>query len=203
MNAPKTVLHVGAGHPKSGARLPMVFRRETWQEIRLDIDAANQPDIIGSMLDMPLVADESVDAIYSSHNIEHIYAHEIATLLKEFSRVLKPEGFLLITCPDLQAAAQMIAEDRLTEPAYQSPAGPITPIDILYGYRPFLMKGNIYMLHKCGFTLKVLLGTLQSNGFASVAGKRRPAAFDLWAAAFKRHLDDDTLKNLAEQILPV
>jgi len=45
------------------------------------------------MLDMPAVADGSVDAIYSSHNIEHLYPDEIPVALKEFLRVLKPEGF--------------------------------------------------------------------------------------------------------------
>lgn len=32
-----------------------------WKEIRLDIDPANEPDIVGSMLDMAAVADASVD----------------------------------------------------------------------------------------------------------------------------------------------
>lgn len=202
MICPKKVLHVGAGHPENGAKLPPVFKTEEWQEVRLDIDPANQSDILGSMLDMPAVADASVDAIYSSHNIEHVYAHEIPILLKEFLRVLRPEGFLLVTCPDLQTAAQMIADDRLTEPAYQSPAGPITPLDILYGYRPFLSQGNVYMLHKCGFTLKVLLATLQANGFPSVAGKRRLAAFDIWVVASKSKLEDNDLRALAGQVLP-
>jgi len=48
-------------------------RTKGWKEIRLDIDPANAPDILGTMLDMPAVADGSVDAIYSSHNIEHLY----------------------------------------------------------------------------------------------------------------------------------
>ena len=42
------------------------------------------------------------------------------------------------------------------------------------------------MAHHCGFTLKVLIGTLKTNGFAAVAGKRRPPAFDLWVVACKR-----------------
>jgi len=41
------------------------------------------------------------------------------------------------------------------------------------------------MAHHCGFTLKVLIGTLKENGFQAVAGMRRPAAFDLWVVAAK------------------
>ncbi len=46
------------------------------------------------------------------------------------------------------------------------------------------------MAHHCGFTLKVLIGTLKTNGFAAVAGKRRPAAFEL-----KPPMNADNIKN--------
>jgi protein O-GlcNAc transferase len=198
----RTVLHVGAGHPDNRATLPVGFQTPEWKELRLDIDPANEPDILGSMLDMGAVADASVDAIYSSHNIEHVYAHEVPIVLKEFLRVLKPSGFLVVTCPDLQTVAQLVADDKLTEAAYTSPAGPITPLDILYGYRPALAQGNHFMAHKCGFTLKVLLAALQAQGFQTIAGKRRTAAFDLWAVASKAALDDDEVRQLAAHHLP-
>ena len=40
---------------------------------------------------------------------------------------------------------------------------------ILYGHRPPIARGNLYMAHRCGFTEKVLSGTLQSSGFKRVA----------------------------------
>jgi SAM-dependent methyltransferase len=196
-----TVLHVGAGHPDNRAPMPAGFQASEWKELCLDIDPANKPDIVGSMLDMSALADASVDAIYSSHNIEHVYAHEVRVVLKEFRRVLKPTGFLVVICPDLQTVAQLIAEDKLTEAPYNSPAGPITPLDILYGYRPALAQGNHFMAHKCGFTLKVLLATLQGNGFAAAAGKRRPHAFDLWAVAGKSAMTDADVRAPAGQYL--
>jgi len=103
--------------------------------VRLDIDPANEPDIVGSMLDMAAVESESVDAIYSAHNLEHVFAHEVPLVLKEFFRVLKPEGFLLVTCPDLQTVCTLVAEDKLNDMAYNSQAGPITPLDIIYGHQ--------------------------------------------------------------------
>jgi hypothetical protein len=62
----------------------------------------------------------------------------------EFKRVLKPDGFVLITCPDLQSVCARVANDQLTEPAYMSGMGPITPLDILYGHRASMQAGNLY-----------------------------------------------------------
>ena len=36
---------------------------------------------------MSQVKSESVDAIYSSHNIEHIFPHEVPIAFREFHRV--------------------------------------------------------------------------------------------------------------------
>jgi predicted SAM-dependent methyltransferase len=200
---PKILLNVGAGHPKSGARIPDQFQTPEWKEVRLDIDPANEPDVIGTMLDMSAVVDERVDAIYSSHTIEHLYPNEIPQAMKEFLRVLKSEGYAVITCPDLQAAAEMIVQDKLMEVAYNSPAGPVTPFDIVYSHRMFTGRDKPYMAHHCGFTLSVLSGTLRSNGLASVAGKRRPRSFDLWVLACKQPMEETALRELAGRVLPV
>jgi ubiquinone/menaquinone biosynthesis C-methylase UbiE len=168
----KTFLHVGCG-PKRKDQTTRGFNSVDWQELRLDIDEAVNPDIVGTMTDMSGVANASVDAVFSSHNIEHLYPHEVPVALAEFKRVLKPDGFVVITCPDLQSVCALIAEDKLLDAAYTSPAGPIAPLDILYGHRPPMARGNLYMAHRCGFTQKVLTGTLQASGFATVAAKRR------------------------------
>ena len=201
MNA-KTILHVGPGHRNNGAKLPAAFQGSDWQELRLDIDPANEPDIVGSMLDMAAVVDTSVDAIYSAHNIEHVYAHEVPQVLKEFLRVLKPEGFLVVTCPDLQSVCQLVAEDKLGDAAYTSQAGPITPLDILYGHGAALAAGHHYMAHKTGFTLKTLTQTLHAAGFSTSAGKRRPRGLDLWIVASKGPMEEAALRELAGRVLP-
>jgi ubiquinone/menaquinone biosynthesis C-methylase UbiE len=198
----KTFLHIGCG-PKRKDQTTRGFNTDAWTELRLDIDESVNPDITGTMTDMSAVADESVDAIFSSHNIEHLYPHEVPLALKEFLRVLKPDGFLVVTCPDLQSVCKLVAEeDRLIEPAYVSPAGPIAPLDILYGHRPAMALGNLYMAHRCGFTQKVLIGTLQAAGFKMIASKARPAAFDLWAIASKSARTEELMRELAEGHFP-
>ena len=198
----KTILHVGPGHRNNGAKLPAAFQGSEWQEIRLDIDPANEPDIVGSMLEMAAVQDSSVDAIYSAHNIEHVYAHEVPQVLKEFLRVLKPGGFLVVTCPDLQTVCELVAEDKLGDAAYTSQAGPITPLDILYGHGAALAAGHHYMAHKTGFTLKTLTQALHAAGFATSAGKRRVKGLDLWVVATKEALEEVALRELAGKVLP-
>jgi predicted SAM-dependent methyltransferase len=70
----KTFLHVGCG-PKHKDRTTRGFNRPEWRELRLDIDLNCNPDITGTMTEMSAVKDKSVDAVFSSHNIEHLYAH--------------------------------------------------------------------------------------------------------------------------------
>ncbi len=198
----KIFLHIGCGSKRKD-QTTKGFNTPDWKEIRLDIDLNVKPDITGTMLDMSAIGDASVDAVFSSHNIEHLYPHEVPVALKEFIRVLKPEGFLIVTCPDLQSVCSLIAEDKLTEPAYTAPAGPIAPIDILYGHRPSLANGNLFMAHRCGFTERVLTGTLRSYGFTSIASKRRGHPYyDLWAVANKEQVDEPTIRSLAGEHFP-
>jgi len=197
----KTFLHVGCGINRKD-KTTASFGGPDWRELRLDIDPGVDPDIVGTMTNMNALADESVDAIFSSHNIEHLYPHEAPLALAEFLRVMKPEGFAVITCPDLQAVAALVADDKLTDIAYISPAGPIAPLDVLYGFRPQLAAGNLFMAHHCGFTEKVLNAALVGAGFKSVVSLRRTVAFDLWAIASKNALAQADLRVLAGEHFP-
>jgi hypothetical protein len=199
--AQKKVLHVGCGM-KTLAHLPAPFQSGEWEEIRLDIDPNVRPDVVGTMTDLGAVETGAVNAIFSSHNVEHLYAHEVPLAVREFSRVLTEDGIAVITCPDLQAVAALIAQGRLLEPAYRSAAGPISPLDIVYGHRESLERGNHFMAHRCGFTMQTLTEVLASNGFQRAAGRRRPDYFDLWVCAFKQHVPDQDLMSAVRAYLP-
>jgi len=109
---------VGCGQYNAYALHP-VFQAGNWQEIRLDLNPDVQPDIVASITDLEPVADESMGAVWSSHNIEHLYTHEVPIALREFYRVLKPEGFLLATLPDLQQVAEQVSQGNLEETLYE------------------------------------------------------------------------------------
>lgn len=191
----KTVLHVGCGPQHIlGQR---GFTPELWKEIRLDIDPGAAPDILGSMTDLSAVESGSVDAVYSSHTIEHLLPHEIPVALGEFLRVLRPEGVLVLTCPDLQAVCALVAQDKLHEPAYHTAAGlPIAPMDILYGWRAAMAQGQIHMAHRSGFTRTSLQEALRQGGFASVATLRGKNDFALYAVAAKTSRTQEDMLNL-------
>ncbi|OYU48753.1 MAG: SAM-dependent methyltransferase [Rhizobiales bacterium PAR1] len=194
----RKVLHVGCG-PRGLHRLHPVFHDLTrWREIRLDLDPSVEPDIVCSTADMRgHIANGTVDALWSSHNIEHLYDHDVSRALSEFARVLRPDGFALIRCPDLESVVTAILQDGLETIAYHSPAGPITPLDMLYGHRASVARGNDFMAHKTGFTDLRLGRLLLEAGFAHVNTKRA-TGFDLWAIAFMPEANpDETLDALA------
>lgn len=199
----KKFLHVGCG-PKYKDRTTPAFASEDWQEVRLDIDKSVNPDIISSVLDLSIIDSESFDAIFSSHNIEHVYAHEVSIMLKGFLRVLNTDGLFVVNCPNLIPVARLIAEDKLTEPAYVSAAGPISPLDILHGHGASIEQGNEFMAHKTGFTPTSLNSALLGAGFKSVGMLARESQLDIWAIATKKKIDSkDKILEIMKLHLPV
>jgi SAM-dependent methyltransferase len=196
------VLHVGCG-AYAREKLPAVFSGAGWREIRLDIDPDVQPDFVASITDMNVIADGAVDAVYSSHNIEHLYPHDVPLALKEMHRVLKPNGFTFLKLPDLQEVARHVAGGRLEDPLYMSGMGPIAPLDIMFGHRASLAAGNLFMAHRTGFTSGTLGAALIRAGFAAAMVQRDTNAFALAAVAFRNHPDAEQLAKAQGQMLPV
>jgi SAM-dependent methyltransferase len=188
--AGKTVLNVGCGYPLR-QKLHRHFQGPEWREIRLDLDPAVQPDIVCSITEMSPVPSSSVDAVWSSHNLEHLQRHEVPLALVEFIRVLKPLGFLFLTLPDLRQVAQLVVEDRLEDAAYTSPSGPITALDMIFGHTASLARGNPFMAHRTGFTARTLHKVLAEAGFVDIT-VRQGNSFDLWATAYRPGSNGDS-----------
>jgi ubiquinone/menaquinone biosynthesis C-methylase UbiE len=172
------VLHVGCG-----PRDHYTLHGAEWHELRLDVDPGVKPDIVASITDMSPVPSDSVDAVFSHHNIEHVFAHEVPVALREFLRVLRPGGEALIATPDLQSVASVIASGRLEETLYRAEVGEVSPLDVVYGLRSDIERGREYMAHRTGYTARTLARRLHQCGFANiqVAVER----YALWARARK------------------
>lgn len=192
-SAVRRVLDAGAG-AQLASRLHPVFAG--WQAVRLDINPSVNPDIIGTVTDLKgKVADGTFDAVWSSHNIEHLYVDEVPVSLAEFRRVLKPDGFAFITCPDLEQIGRLIEGGDIERTIYTSPAGPISVLDMLFGHSASIVRGNRYMAHHTGFTVSRLGKCLQQAGFAEAWVAPGPS-IDLWAVALMPRTDKRELSRL-------
>jgi SAM-dependent methyltransferase len=190
---PRRVLNAGAG-PRSDDSLPAIFKNDTWREVRLDVDPATAPDVVASITSMrSFFSSASFDAVWSSHSLEHVYGHEASLALGEFRRVLKPDGFALITCPDLEAVASALIEHGPDYVSYVSAIGPITPLDMLFGHDASIAAGHRTMAHKTGFTATRLARLLLEAGFANVL--TRTLQFDLWALALMGKADQSGIAS--------
>jgi len=177
----KVVLHVGCGLVEEQG-LHERYLGPQWHEVRLDVDPGVEPDVVASITDMSPVPDAWSDAVYSHHNIEHIFAHEVPLAMSEFFRVLRPGGEVLLSTPDLQNVARTIASGRLEDTLYRSGAGPISALDIVYGLRSDILTGRDYMAHRTGFTRGTLARKLGAAGFVDIEVTRQ-APYVLWASA--------------------
>lgn len=152
-----SVLHVGCG----GEGLPPWL--DGYTETRLDIDEQHKPDIVASMVDMGDIG--PFDMVYCSHALEHLYPQDAPKALAEFHRVLKPGGGAVVLVPDLEGVS------ATEEVLFEAPCGPITGLDLLYGFRP-LLAAMPHMAHHNAFTSETLAAALREAGFAAVDVKR-------------------------------
>ena len=154
---PLSLLHVGCG----SGYLPDWI--SGFDEVRLDIENTCSPDIVANMTNMGEIG--QYDAIFCQHALEHLAPHDVPVALSEFLRVLSPGGSAMITVPDLE-------DVRPTdEVILESPAGPITGLDMIYGYRKAL-KEHPYMAHRTGFIKDTLHKAMLDAGFSKVKTDR-------------------------------
>jgi SAM-dependent methyltransferase len=187
----RQVLNAGSGS-RSARQLHPLFAPALWREVRVDIDAESEPDVVASIADMSAVFPAGTfDAVWCSHVLEHLFAHEVPLAVAEFRRVLRPDGFALITSPDLETVVAMVLDGGLDRVAYMSPSGPITAHDMLFGHSASLAEGRWSMAHNTGFTCASLGNILIGAGFAEVVAKRQ--RFDLWAVALMPEADEEAI----------
>jgi len=178
----KRVLNVG-GATKQIA-LPRHF--DGWEHLLLDIDPAQEPDIVCDARFLDELDGGAFDAVYCSHNLEHYWRHDVARVLAGFLHVLRPDGFAEIRVPDVMAVFADVRERRLDleDVLYESPAGPITANDVIYGYgRQIAESGDDFYAHKNAFTVKSLTAALTGAGFGLVYCST--GSFEIHCLAFR------------------
>jgi hypothetical protein len=178
------VLNVG-GNSKA---IPIPDHYAGWQHLLLDIDATRDADIVCDARALTRLEPAQFDAVYCSHNLEHYYRHDVPRVLAGFLHVLKSAGFAEIRVPDLAQVFRKVIEGGLglEDELYVSPAGPITVLDVVYGWsREIERSGQDFFAHKTGFTAASLTATLQRAGFGEIWMAPPLGVYELRAVAFK------------------
>ncbi|HEY4066246.1 MAG TPA: methyltransferase domain-containing protein [Burkholderiaceae bacterium] len=157
-----------------------------WNHLLLDI--APGPDI-DLQMDARALADYGgarFDSIYSSHNLEHFYPHDVPKVLAGFVHVLKPDGFVDIRVPDLNSVLKAVVDRgmELDDVLYVSQAGPISAHDVIYGWGAQIERSGVdFFAHKRGFSAKSLTLALDAAGFVHI--HTAVDNFEVRAVAFK------------------
>jgi hypothetical protein len=173
------VLNVG-GNSKA-IPLPPIYNG--YEHLLLDIDPKGSPDLLCDARDLQTTPPAQYDAIYCSHTLEHYFRHDVPKVLAGFVHVLKPHGFADIRVPDIVGVMRAVVARtlELDDVLYQSPAGPIQVLDVLYGWGQQIERSGVdFFAHKTGFSRRLLAKVLAAAGFQAVytaAGNLETSAF--------------------------
>ena len=161
----KYVLNLGYGGLNiSNTNDADIFK--TYKEVTGDIDAGVNPDIVCDVNDLTNIPEKSVDAVYLSHMLEHLDYFEVPKGINQMLRILKPNGFIKLRVPNLKVLTKYLESGKINDTIYESNAGPVTALDMLYGYRYSIkQKQNDFMRHKTGFTKEVFDSIAKDHNF--------------------------------------
>ncbi|MGA7934786.1 MAG: methyltransferase domain-containing protein [Kovacikia sp.] len=135
----------------------------------LDVEPRPEVDYVSDAANLSQFADGSIDKIYASHVLEHFHHSlndELLSTLREWHRVLKPGGHLLVSVPDLRTLCWLYLNPNL-EPVERH-----NIMSIMFGGQL-----NQYDVHRVGFDFEILGLYLQAVGFHKY---RRVPEFNLF-----------------------
>lgn len=163
-------LHLGCGKRDFGAG---------W----FNVDGNPYPHVQHSDLTRLPLSDGSADLAYSSHVIEYFDREEVADLLREWRRVLKPGAPLYLAVPDFAPMAQLYADGKFPLRNFLGP---------LYGK---IRLGDGWIYHKTVYDFADLSALLAASGFRDIARydwrATEHAAFDDHSQAYLPHMDKE------------
>ena len=81
----------------------------------VDLREGADTDIVANVRNLSFCADNSVHDIYASNVLEHFPHRETLSVLKEWYRVLEPQGKLWLSVPDFEASVRLFLRHGLIE----------------------------------------------------------------------------------------
>jgi SAM-dependent methyltransferase len=134
--------------------------------------AGIRPDVICDLHDLAPFADASADEILSVHVVEHFWRWEIRDVLREWVRVLKPGGRMIVECPNIESACRDFLQDPANA-AREDESGQRT-MWVFYGDPKWK---DPLMIHRWGYTPESLRALLADVGLRDV--RQEPAQFKM------------------------
>jgi len=134
--------------------------------------AGRQPDVICDIRKLHVFEDNYCDEILAVHVIEHFWRWEVEEIIKEWIRILKPGGKMILACPNIQSAC----EEFLKDPETNSQAG-IQGKRTMWVFYGDPQWRDPLMVHRWGYTPKSLASLMKNCGLEEV--RQEPAQFKL------------------------
>lgn len=134
--------------------------------VNVDVVAARAgmtPDVICDLHDLVPFDDNSADEILSVHVVEHFWRWEVRDVLREWVRVLKPGGRMVVECPNLLSAC----ETFLQNPDLHSREDKNGQRTMWVFYGDPAWKDPL-MIHRWGYTPDSLKALLSEVGLVNV-----------------------------------
>jgi hypothetical protein len=134
--------------------------------------AGRRPDVLCDLHKLEPIETDSCDEVMAIHVVEHFYRWEVVDVLREWLRVLKPGGRMILECPNLLTACQMV----LANPQAAAGPGPEgqRSMWVLYGDPAWR---DPLMCHRWNYTPDSLRAVMQEAGLVNV--QQEPAQFKL------------------------
>lgn len=134
--------------------------------------AGRKPDVLCDLHRLEPFADNSVDEILAVHVVEHFWRWEVLDILKEWVRVLKPGGRMILECPNLISACEAFLRD----PEVAAGGGREGQRSMWVFYGDPQWK-DPYMVHRWGYTPRSLAQLMSEAGL--VNARQEAAQFKL------------------------
>lgn len=148
--------------------------------VHIDIVDFPHVDYVTSIDNLSMFKRNSVDLIYSCHVLEHFKRYDVSRVLKEWHRVLKPEGILRTSVPDFEQLVNV----------YRKYGDLNMIIGPLFGRLDYL-----YNIHYNVFDFKMLQRYLKETGFIRIKRydwrKTEHWQVDDFSQAYIPHMDKE------------
>jgi SAM-dependent methyltransferase len=134
--------------------------------------AGHKPDVICDLRRLAPFTDDSADEVLAVHVVEHFWRWEVVDVLREWMRVLKPGGKMVLECPNLQSAC----EEFLRDPTTTSGPGQEGQRTMWVFYGDPRWRDPL-MVHRWGYTPRSLAAVMSEAGLIDI--RQEPAQFKL------------------------